>query len=101
MSHLVRDEETYTAHPVSSDECHSLSSLSDHTLSPPTDRPAVVVTSSGGVASVERGVEEEEGEGEATARKQWANEEVSVHCKRGTSGGLKNSSKAQNSHKFH
>lgn len=35
MSHLVRDDETYTLLPLESDECHSLSSLSDHTLSTP------------------------------------------------------------------
>lgn len=73
MSHLVKDDETYTAMPVvSSDEC---SSLSDHTLSPPSERPTVVVaaTTSSDVGSGEGGVAGK-GEGLANSRKQWASD---------------------------
>lgn len=74
MSHLVRDEETYTVLPISSDEGNSLSSLSDHTLSPPSEKPAVV-SSSGGDG--ERGAEGQEREG-PIARKQWTKEDSQV-----------------------
>lgn len=88
MSHLVKEDETYTAQLASSDE--SFSSLSDHTLSTPTHKPAVVVVKAN--ARSERnslggsflGSEVPGGEGEgqvkaSVARKQWTGEETQVN----------------------